>query len=239
MMAARIEATATHCVGWSPTSLYLVSLRADFNICSFRCALPLELTGSFSPLLPPPTEAGISDLSGQPLAQLSIPGPGGNQPSETMQPLRWSWGSASHSHLGWTRVHWKAGLVTREKVLWKSMFLHSRVKASPVVLSVSYTVFLSWGLGRCRRKSERRCRAAAWGDDKDQQCVQSWSPGLMGTQGLSVCLTGPPHMKMKSLPILKIIILLRRKLTACPWETGDMVYYNHIHSFISPWPAYI
>lgn len=214
-MAARIEAPATHFVGRSPTTLYLASLRADINICSFLCALPLELTVSFSPLLPPPTQAGISDLSGQPLAWFSIPGPGGNQPSEMIQPLRWSWGSASLSHLGWTRVHWKAGLVTREKVLWKSVFLHSRVKASPVVLFMSYTVFLSLGLGRYRRKSESRCRAAAWGDDKDKQCVQSWSPGLMGTQGLSVCLTGPPCMKMKSLPILKIITLLRRKLTVC------------------------
>lgn len=156
-------------VGWNPTTLCLASLRADINSCSFHPAPPLELTGSFCPLFPPHTRAGISDSSGEPLAQLCFPGPGGNQPGELMQPLRWSW-AASRSHLGWPRVHWKGRLVTREKVLWKSVFLHSSecclLQRPVLLLALLYyhlspaQSFFSWAWVRTERNQKGDCHAA-------------------------------------------------------------------------------
>lgn len=109
-------------------------------------------------------------------------------------------------------------------------------KGLPVVSSVSYTAFLSLGLGRYRRKSERELQRSSMGKwQGPAACAELESRGSGNTGAFSVPDRFPMQVNEISLffPTLKIITLLRRKVAACAWETGDTILQSHSFFYLS------
>lgn len=154
--------------------------------------------------------------------------------------------AASHSHLESPFLHWKGRLFPGKKYYGKVCFCTTVSPAcckgqsccwpSCNIICVLQSVS-PWAWIGTEENHKGDCSAAARGKWRGTAVHAALGArGYREHRGFQ-CASHVPHARRWNLslsfPSLKIITLLRRKLAACAWETGDTILQSHSFFYLS------